>query len=69
MIQNKIKNIIKAKTDGEQTDTIPTISDLYPHLNADQLEEVEETLNRYLEVVLEIFDDFNNNLNGQDDSL
>lgn len=34
----------------------PTIHDLYPHLNEAQLKEAEENLNRYLEIVLRIYD-------------
>ena len=34
----------------------PTIRDLYPHLNDEQLAEVEETWDRYLELVLRIFE-------------
>ena len=33
-----------------------TIRDLYPHLNEEQLKEVEERLERYLEVVLRIYE-------------
>jgi len=34
----------------------PTIRDLYPNLTDEQLIEVEETLDRYLELVLRIFE-------------
>lgn len=34
----------------------PTIRDLYPHLNDEQLAEVEEAWDRYLELVLRIFE-------------
>lgn len=34
----------------------PTIHDLYPHLNETQLKETEENLDRYLEVVLQIYE-------------
>lgn len=34
----------------------PTIRDLYPHLNDNQLAEVEDTLERYLGLVLRIFE-------------
>jgi len=33
-----------------------TIRDLYPHLNDEQLAEVEDTLERYLALVLRIFE-------------
>lgn len=36
--------------------TPPTIRDLYPDLNEGQLEEAEENLNRYIEIVLRIFE-------------
>jgi len=34
----------------------PTIRDLYPDLNEEQLAEVEDSLERYLAVVLRIFE-------------
>ncbi|HTK33008.1 MAG TPA: hypothetical protein VL335_00465 [Candidatus Paceibacterota bacterium] len=34
----------------------PTIRDLYPHFTDEQLEEAEDTLNRYLELVARIFE-------------
>jgi hypothetical protein len=34
----------------------PTIRDLYPHLNDEQLAEVEDTWGRYLALVLRIFE-------------
>ena len=34
----------------------PTIRDLYPHLNDEQLAEVEDTWERYLALVLRIFE-------------
>jgi hypothetical protein len=34
----------------------PTLRDLYPHLNEEQLAEVEDTLERYLALVLRIFE-------------
>jgi hypothetical protein len=34
----------------------PTIRDLYPHLNEEQLAEVEDTWERYLALVLRIFE-------------
>jgi len=33
----------------------PTVRDLYPNLNEDQLKEAEETLDAYLELVWRIF--------------
>ena len=33
-----------------------TISNLYPHLNDEQLKEAEENLHRYLELTLRIYD-------------
>lgn len=36
--------------------SIPTIRDLYPNLNDDQLAEVEYALERYLALVLRIFE-------------
>jgi hypothetical protein len=33
-----------------------TIRDLYPHLSEDQLKEAEENLERYLELVLRIYE-------------
>jgi hypothetical protein len=33
-----------------------TIRDLYPHLDEEQLEEAEENLERYLELVLRIYE-------------
>ena len=33
-----------------------TIRDLYPHLNEEQLKEAEENLERYLELVLRIYE-------------
>lgn len=35
--------------------TIPTIRDLYPHLNEEELKEVEETLDEYLEISVRIY--------------
>jgi len=43
----------------------PTIRDLYPHLNDEQLAEVEDTWERYLALVLRIFE----RLESQTDSL
>ena len=37
-----------------------TIRDLYPHLNEEQLEEAEENLERYLELVLRIYERIRN---------
>lgn len=34
----------------------PTLRDLYPHLNEEQLAEVEDTWERYLALVLRIFE-------------
>jgi hypothetical protein len=34
----------------------PTIRDLYPHFNEEQLAEAEDALDRYLEIVLRIFE-------------
>jgi hypothetical protein len=34
----------------------PTIRDLYPHLNDEQLAEVEDTWERYLALILRIFE-------------
>ena len=34
----------------------PTLRDLYPHLNDEQLAEVEDTFERYLALVLRIFE-------------
>jgi hypothetical protein len=36
-------------------DESPTIRDLYPHLDDSQLREAEETLDRYIELSLRIF--------------
>lgn len=37
-------------------DKAPTIRDLYPSLNEEQLREAEENLGRYLELVLRIYE-------------
>lgn len=37
-----------------------SVRDLYPHLNEDQLEEAEENLERYLALVLRIYDRIQN---------
>ena len=37
-----------------------TIRDLYPHLNEEQLKEAEENLERYLELVLRIYERIHN---------
>ncbi|MGC9944441.1 MAG: hypothetical protein ABSE48_21660 [Verrucomicrobiota bacterium] len=42
----------------------PTLRDLYPHLNDEQLAEVEDTWERYLALVLRIFE----RLESQSDS-
>lgn len=34
----------------------PTLRDLYPNLNEEELSEVEDTLEQYLELVLRIFE-------------
>jgi hypothetical protein len=43
---------------------VPTLRDLYPHLNDEQLAEVEDTWERYLALVLRIFE----RLESQSDS-
>ena len=37
---------------------VPTIRDLYPHLSEEQLKEAEENLERYLELLLRVFERF-----------
>lgn len=34
----------------------PTIRDLYPHFTEEQLAEAEEAIDRYLEIVLRVFE-------------
>jgi hypothetical protein len=43
----------------------PTLRDLYPDLNAEQLAEVEDSLERYLALVMRIF----NRLESETDSV
>ncbi len=45
-----------AKFDCMDKKPAPTIRDLYPHLNDEQLAEVEDTWERYLALVLRIFE-------------
>lgn len=39
-----------------KNDSFPTIRDLYPHLSEGELAKAEENLDRYLEIVLRIFE-------------
>lgn len=43
------------KNDGSKEKNIPTIRDLYPHLNEEEIKEVEETLDQYLELSVRIY--------------
>jgi len=45
--------MVNRKTDKEKD---ITIRDLYPHLNEEQLKEAEDNLERYLELVLRIYE-------------
>lgn len=42
--------------DQDKSQNKITIRDLYPHLNEEQLKEAEENLDKYLGVVLKIYD-------------
>jgi len=46
-------HMVNRKTDKEKD---ITIRDLYPHLNEEQLKEAEDNLERYLELVLRIYE-------------
>ncbi len=43
------------RTKGE-VESGPTIRELYPHLNEDQLREAEDNLQRYFEIALRIYE-------------
>ncbi len=42
--------------DKSERQRAPTIAELYPHLNEEELKEAEQNLDRYLEVVLRIYE-------------
>jgi len=56
------------QTQGEM-ERGPTIRDLYPHLNEDELREAEDNLQRYFEIALRIHDRLESEKNVVDNQL
>jgi hypothetical protein len=65
-LQKKIGN---ANLECMDKKSAPTVRDLYPHLNEEELTEVEDTWERYLALVLRIFERLESETDSPSDHL